>query len=52
MTTLALTSHNQVRVWENVLGLHESAGVARVEQVEDAVSVDSHRAVGWKKIER
>ena len=41
-----VTSHDQVSVWEQVLGLHESAGVARMEQVEDPISVNSDRTVG------
>lgn len=45
-TCCRLTSHYQVRVWEDVLGLHEGAGVARVEQVEDTVRIDPHRTVG------
>lgn len=40
-----LTSNDEVRVGEKVLGLHESASVSSVEQVKDAIRVDSHRAV-------
>lgn len=40
-------SHYEVGVWEQVLGLHESASMAGVEQVKDAVCIDSDWSVNW-----
>ncbi len=37
----SLTSYYEVGVWEEVLGLHESTSVPRVEQVKDAICIDS-----------
>lgn len=42
------TSYYKVGVREEVLGLHESTSVSRVEQVKDAICVDSDRPVHWK----
>lgn len=39
------TSYDEVGVWEEVLGLHEGTSVSRVEQVKDAVCIDSDRPV-------
>lgn len=39
------TSYDEVGVGEEVLGLHESPSVPRVEEVKDAVRIDSDRPV-------
>lgn len=42
------TSYDEVGVGEEVLGLHESPSVPRVEEVKDAICVDSDRPVHWR----
>lgn len=42
------TSYDEVGVGEEVLGLHESPCVPRVEEVKDAVCIDSDRPVHWR----
>lgn len=46
---VAADAHDEVGVWEQLLGLHQAPGVAKVEHVVDPVAVDAHRTVGGRR---
>ena len=34
-------------IWKEAFSLHESSGVTRVENIKDAICIDSHWSVSW-----
>lgn len=44
-----LTSNNQARVGEQILGLHKGTGMARVEEIKNSISIDPHRPVSCER---
>lgn len=47
-----LTSDDQVCIWEKALSLHQRSGVARVENVKDAICIHPHRSVSWEETQQ